>query len=660
MNESRPTSEVVRFGVYEVDLRAGELRKRGLKVRLQEKPFQILAALLEHPGEVVTREELRGRLWNAHTFVDFEGSLNAAVNKLREALGDSAENPRFVETLPRRGYRFLASVERSTRAAAAAVGSTAADGASSSLPSYPDSSPAPAERTEAQPEAPLDQRPLRAMSLAIGITAVAALVGFFVINGFNSDADSSLGVPQGRRIMVGVLPFEDFTGEPEQEYFVGGLTEEVVVQLGRLDPQRLGVIGRTSMNAYTSRDRPLDQLGNELGIDYAMEGSVRRENDRVRVSVQMIDVRDKTPIWLEQYDQDLTSILDLQSEIAHLISRSMAVELLDADQRLAAGPTTALPAAYESYLKGRFFREQLTEPGFRKGIEYFEDAIGRDPSYAEAYAGLAGCYCLLGGHGMEIERPRDVLPRAKQAAERALSLHASLAEAHAVIGMIELKYEWNLDEAGRRFKKATELNPSYAQAFLWYSLYHEVMGRYDEAIRLAKRARDLDPLSLGANVNLAQQYHRAGQYDDAIEQLDSALELNPNFWGAHWVLGDSYERKGMYQQAAGSLSRARLQSDPNPAPLGSLGFVYGRSGQNQLALGVLEDLKDLATRRYVSPFNVALIHLGLGQPDQAMEWLEKGYEERSRSMIWLNVDTRLDPLREDPRFQDLIRRIGFN
>lgn len=310
-------------------------------------------------------------------------------------------------------------------------------------------------------------------------------------------------------------------------------------------------------------------------------------------------------------------------------------------------------------MKGRYFREQLTEQGFRKGIEYFEEAIAEDPSYAEAYAGLAGCYCLLGGHGMEIERPRDLLPRAKEAAERALALDPSLAEAHAVIGMIELKYEWNLDEADRRFKKAVQLNPSYAQSFLWYSLYYEVLGRSDEAIRSAQRARDLNPLSLEANVNLAQQCYRAGQYDRAIEQLESALELNPNFWGAHWVLGDCYQRKGLYTGAVASLSRASLLSDSNPAPMGSLGYAYACSGKNQLALGVLEDLKELATQKYVSPFNIAIIYVGLGDKDRAMEWLEEGYQERSRSMIWLNVDNRFDPLREDPRFQDLLRRIGL-
>ena len=359
------------------------------------------------------------------------------------------------------------------------------------------------------------------------------------------------------------------------------------------------------------------------------------------------------------YEQQLSGILELQTEIAGLITRSLALKLLDDDAPQVGAAETTNEAAYEAYLKGRYFREQITERGFRKGIEYFDRAIDEDPDYARAYSGLAGCYCLLGGHGMELERPSDVLPRAKEVAQRALELDDSLAEAHGVLGMIALKFDWDLEEAQRRFRRATELNPSYAQGFLWYSLYYEVTGQSEQAIARAARARDLDPLSLAANVNLAQQYYRAGRYDEAAGQLDKALELNPNFWAAHWVLGDIQERRGSYQEAIAALSKAALFSDTNPAPLGSLGFVYGLAGQPGPALEALADLEKLSDERYVSPFNMAIVHLGLGDKDKALERLEEGYRERSRSMVWLKVDARLRPLHDDPRFQNLLERLGF-
>ena len=649
---------MLKFGTYEVDLRAGELRKSGVKIRIQEKPFQILAALLERPGEVVTREELHQRLWSPDTFVDFDGSLNAATNKLREALGDSADNPRFIETLPRRGYRFIASVEKPVRAAAgAAVGSETSHDVAPFTPgdAAPPENIPPTERAAGGVRTPRPaHRYAPRRSLALCAVGAAAVASYLLLPRL---WDPSTPSPPSGRVMLGVLPFDNYTGDPEQEYFVGGLTEEVIAQLGRLNPQRLGVIARTSTAAFRASTRPIAQMGEELGIDYAVEGSVRREDDRVRITVQMIDVRDRTHTWVEDYEQVLGGVLELQTEIAGFIARSLALKLLDGDvPRPGAGKTTNA-TAYEAYLKGRFFREQITERGFRKGIEYFERAIGEDPRYARAYSGLAGCYCLLGGHGLEVERPSDVLPRAKEVAQRALELDDSLAEAHGVLGMIALKFDWDLEEAQRRFRRATELNPSYAQGFLWYSLYYEVTGQSGEAIAQATRARDLDPLSLAANVNLAQQYYRAELYDQAAEQLDKALELNPNFWAAHWVLGDVDERKGSYDEATAALSKAALFSDNNPAPLG---FVYGQAGQPSQAREVLRDLTRLADERYVSPFNMAIVHLGLGDKDKAMEHLEAGYRERSRSMIWLNVDRRLRPLYDDPRFQDLRKRLGFS
>ena len=320
---------------------------------------------------------------------------------------------------------------------------------------------------------------------------------------------------------------------------------------------------------------------------------------------------------------------------------------------------TTSPAAYEAYLKGRYFRELVTERGFRKGIEYFSQAVEIDPGYASGYSGLAGCYCLLGGHGMELAHPQKVMPDAKAAALKALELDETKAEAHAVLSMIRLKYDWDWSGAEKGFKRALEINPSYAQAHLWYSLYFEVTGRAEEAIAEAKRARDLDPLSLRTNVNLASQLYQAHRYDEAIEQLEKTMELDPNFWVAHWVLGDAYIQKAMYPQATRELQKALALSDRNLAVLASLGYNYAVSGRQAEALETIKELKTLSKDRYVSPFNVAIIWTGLGQEEQAFQWLEKGYEARSRSMIWLKVDNRFDSLGSDPRFQDLLNRIGF-
>ena len=490
-------------------------------------------------------------------------------------------------------------------------------------------------------------------AVAIGVSA------YFLAN---SSDEANTGArppaPPGR-ILLAVLPFDNYTGDPEQDYFVGGLTEEVIAQLGRLNPERLGVIARTSTESYKAAAKPIELMGEELGVDYAVEGSFRRENERVRITVQLIDVRDRTHTWVEDYEKRLDSVLQLQTEVANLISRSLALKLLDRPEAPTRVSGTSNTLAYEAYLTGRYFREQITESGFRKGIEYFERAIGEDPAFAQAYSGLAGCYCLLGGHGLEVELPSDVLPRARKEAEAALELSEYIEEAHGVLGMISLKYDWDFEEAERQFRRATDLNPSYAQGFLWYSLYYEVTGQTGEAIAKARRARDLNPLSLAANMNLAQQYYRAGRHGEAVQQLEKVLELNPNFWGAHWILGDIHQQKGSYREAIAALSKAAFLSDNNPVSLGSLGFTYGRAGEEKLARAMLAGLEELAEQRYVSPFNLAIVHLGLGEKDKAMEKLGEGYQLRSRSMAWLNVDTRLEPLRDDPRFQSLLQRIGF-
>ncbi|MGH9330649.1 MAG: winged helix-turn-helix domain-containing protein, partial [Vicinamibacterales bacterium] len=399
-----PVVQGCRFGVFEFDPRVGELRRRGLKVRVRGRPLDILAILLERRGEVVTREQLRERLWPADTFVDFDHGLNAAVNKLREALGDTAENPRFIETLPRRGYRFIAPVESLQKPVevAAPVGLTA--GPLMDVVS-------PEVRSQAPPRSQT-----RWKGIAIAATVAATVLTAAMWSGRSGPPAAA---PSGK-VLLAVLPFENLSGTPDQDYFSDGLTDELIAQLGGLAPERLGVIARTSTLQYKAAKKDIGQIGRELGVAYVLEGSVRRAGDRVRITAQLIQVADQTHLWAERYDRDVADVLGIQSEVAMKVASSLAMEIL-ADRSARAAPARVFPA-FETYMRGRFYREQVTEDSVRRAISHFERAIELDPNYAAAHAALADCHRLLAAPGWEVERPGDLLPRARTAADRALQI----------------------------------------------------------------------------------------------------------------------------------------------------------------------------------------------------------------------------------------------
>ena len=535
MDGSTRPSGVVRFGVFEVDVRAGELRKHGMKIKLQEKPFQILTLLLEHPGEVVTREQLRQKLWPADTFVDFDRSLNTGVRKLREALSDSAENPRFVETLPRRGYRFLAPIEGLGR----------------------------------------------------------------------------LSPPTGKITLV-VLPFENMSADPEQEYFSDGLTEEMITELARLYPQRLGVIARTSAMHYKGRDTTIDQVSRELGVDYVLEGSVRRAGDRVRISAQLIQVGDQTHLWAESYERTLADVFAIQSEVAGRVAHSLEVELLPTQQGAPARAPTTIPAAHEAYLKGRYFWNKFVGEGFRKSCEYFEQAIEKDPDYGLAYAGLAEAHTTLGF--FSVLPPKEAFPRAKEAARKALEIDDTIVEAHGSLGISSLFFDWDWSASERHFKRAIELAADYGLARLRYGLLLMALERLEEALTQEKRALELDPLSLLTNWVVGWVFHCQRQYDQAAEQCCKTLELDPNFIMAHWQLGRTYLQETMYEEAIKEFQKAVALSGRNPAHIAALGHAYAVAGKKVEARKILEELKRQSKRRYVPSYDVVtcprlLVHL---------------------------------------------------
>ena len=461
-----PPTPVLRLGVFQVNLAARELRKHGVRTRLPGQPFNILSLLLEKPGEVVTREQMRERLWTPDTFVDFEHSLNSSMKKLRAALGDSPENARYIETIPRLGYRFIAPVEEAPAMA----------------PPAPILAAAGLSATEASGKS---RKRLWPAVVAISAVLIAATVGYSVWSRATLHR-----TPFGERFMLAVLPFENLTGDAAQDYFSDGLTEEMVAQLGRPDAQHIGVIARTSVMHNKHASMPLDRVGRELGVQYVLEGSVRRDSEKVRISAQLVQVRDQTHLWSRQYDRELSGLLSLQGEIAQEIADE--VQLTLATGRKVFASNRKLPAApnsyeaYDLYLKGRYFWNKRTREGFQQAAAYFQQSIAKDPNYARAYAGLADTFALMSS--WSLVAPRDFTPKARAAALRALQIDDGLAEAHASLALIAQNYDYDWQTAEKEYRRAIQLDPQYATAHQWYAECLALQGRFDEALAESERA----------------------------------------------------------------------------------------------------------------------------------------------------------------------------
>jgi TolB-like protein/Flp pilus assembly protein TadD len=580
--------QVLRFDVFELDVRTGELRKRGTKIRLQGQPFQVLATLLKRAGELVTREELRAELWPADTFVDFNHSLHNAIARIRETLGDSANTPRYIETLPRRGYRFIGRVD------------------------------------EVRPEAPMS--PLR----------------------HRRDAD-----PRGIQALA-VLPLEDLSGEPGHEYFADGMTEALITCLAKI--KALRVISRTSAMHYKGVRKSLPQIARELDVDAVIEGSVLRSGERVRITAQLIHSSDQH-LWAESYERDFRDILSLQSEIARQVANEVRI-VLTPEERHRLGITRQVnPEAHELYLKARHFWNKRTEQNVRKALAYFHQAIDNDPTYAQGYAGLADSYNILGYYNAL--SPSEAYPKGKAAALKALELDDSLAEPHATLGVVKRDFEWDWPGAETEFQRAMELNPGCVEAYHWHSTLLSILGRHAEALREKKKALAMDPLSVVIRTDLARVYYFSRDYDRALEQYRAALDMDPNFGSAHLWIAQVYEQNGLYEEAISSLKTgARLLSNSTYA-LAKLGHGYGLAGRYDEARAVLTQLNALSGKRYVSPYDIALVHLGLQENDETFMWLQRAVEQRSLWLGYVGVEPQLDPLRSDLRFQGLRRCVDL-
>ena len=630
----------IRTGLYDIDLGCLELRKDGVRVPLQEQPFQVLSLLLERPGEVVTREELQTKLWPANAYCGFDEGINTAIRKLRLAFGDSADNPRFIETLPRRGYRFIAQVSEVV-AEAPVVNGKAGDRAAASEGDgtgvVTPATPAPAAR-------------VWKVAVASAVVLLTLASGFYPLR-----RRPTAKIPPAKPAVLAVLPFQNLSNDPEQDYFSDGLTEETISDVGQLSPDQLGVIARTSAMAYKHTTKTIREIGRELGVDYILEGSVRREGKRVRISAQLIRVRDQTHLWAENYDREFEDFLGVQNDIGYAISRQVDLRLTPEKQSELETVRKVDPEAYDLYLKGLFYWNTLTATGVRKAISYFEQSTRKDPSNALAYAGLADCYALLPMIGDAA--PRESFPAAEIAIERALELNDALAVVHDSNARVKLFYEWDWPQCEKQCLRAIALNRNLAGAHVRYAHLLSNLGRHQEALAEAQRARQLDPLSLITNALEGMFLLHARRYDAAIQQLQRTVDINPHFFVSHFQLGKAYEQKKMYADAIAELAKAREISGGNTETIASLGHAYAVSGQQGAAREVLAGLERQSLQSYVPAFNLALVYAGLGEEDRALEALERGYEERDVHMMFLKVDPRWDDFRADPRFVEVMRRM---
>ncbi len=578
---------ILHFGPFELEPGTCELRNAGLVVRLQPQPCRVLAMLVTRAGRLVSREEIQKEIWGGQTFVDFEQGLNFCIRHIRSALGDTAGTPRYIETLPRRGYRFIAQVD----------GSVAL-------------------------------RPEQWRNIETTI----------------------------KKVRLAVLPFENLSSDPKHDYFADGMTDALITELAQISGLR--VISRTSVMRFKGTRKPLPEIAHELNVEAAVEGSVLPAGDRVRVTAQLIEVSSDRYVWAESYERDLQEILALQRKLARAIARGIRVRLTPQEHARLANARILSPEVYQAYLKGRYHWNRRTEEALKKAVSCFEHAIALDASYAPAYAGLADSYGLLAYYSHL--SPDEAFPRAKAAIQHALEIDDGAAEAHTSLGYITQMYEWNWSEAEREFKRAVELNPSYATGHHWHATYRMMVGQFGEAIEEIRRAQELDPLSLIINTTVGSILYCARQYDGTIEQCRKTIELDDNFPAPHSYLGRAYLKQSRPDEAIAEFQKALQLSGRSPRFIEELAYAHGVAGNRQKASELLNELNALSERRYVSPYYLSLVHLGMGDTGKAFDYLGQAIKGRSAELVWMKVDPRLDPLRKDARFTEMLHQIGLD
>jgi TolB-like protein/DNA-binding winged helix-turn-helix (wHTH) protein/Tfp pilus assembly protein PilF len=618
----------VRFGNFELDLSTGELRRDGTSLKLQPQPARVLVVLVSRAGEVVTRQDLAQQVWGTETFVDYEQGLNFAIRHIRAVLEDDAEHPRFLETVPKRGYRFIGAIEGSSeeREAYGITRAAAGDGTTAK--------PARARRTWM-------------LMAAAGAVFLVALALRYAGRERAAPKPSTASFQS-----IAVLPLANLSADAAQEYFSDGLTDELTTELAKIGGLR--VISRTSVIPYKGGHKGAPQIGRELHVDAIVEGTVERVGARVRIRAQLIDAATDQHLWAQRYDRDVSDVLQLEGEVASDIAQQIGH--VASEQRSALARSHPVPpAVHEDYLRGRYYWNKRTEGGLRKGIEYFQKAVDQDPGYALAYAGLADSYIMLANWGFA--PPAETYPKAQAAARKALELDEQLAEAHTSLAYVTLLYEWDWAAAEKRFRKALALNPNYASAHHFYSICLATSGRHSEALAEIKRAQELDPLSLIVNDVVGWIYYEGRQYDQARQQYTRTLEMDASYAPALLDLGTSYLRSGEYDKAIAQFARARAVTGDNGVVLSDLAQAYASSGRRAKAVQVLNRVQDLSATSFVSPWDLSLIYLSLGDRGEAISLLQKAADEHVGWVVRLGVDPAFDSLRGEPKFQRLVRRI---
>jgi len=634
MLAAAPASRVLRFDSFELDIRAGELRKAGVKLRLQGQPIQVLAALLNSAGELVTLEQLRAQVWTPDTFVDFDHNLHNAVARIREVLGDSAETPRYIETLPRRGYRYIGPVAGfQTLQPAAETGHHA---------SQPLTLVAAPKRK-------------RILVLILGALVLGALftLGLVASTTWRYLHAKAAVLPIHS---IAVLPLDNLSGDPSEEFFADGMTDQLITDLAKVGSLR--VISRTSVMRYKGTKKALPAIARELNVDAIVEGSVIRSGPRVRVTAQLIRASTDQHLWAETYDRDLGDILMLQGEVADAIAQQVRAQLTPNQHSQLRLAHVVNPAAYDDYLRGRlYFTNEFTNPdSLGKAQRYFEDAIQKDSNFALAYAGLADTYVFLAYAGA---LQKDLAYRsAKDALAKALQLDDSIGETHDTLGALSSFFEWDWETADREFSRAIALAPSYSCAHEDRAIFLALVGRRAEALAEIAKIQQLDYGSSAAYSESLAYYHLR-DYPRLIDSSRRALLFDPKDWFQHYTLGVGYEATGKLQEAIAEYQKAIATSGGSPGPTVALAHAYAAVGKKAEAEKILRDLES-NSKTTASPYTMATIYAGLGENDKALESLEKARSEKSFQTLSLKADLLLDTLRPDPRFQSLLRRMSLN
>lgn len=621
-------ARVLRFANFELDLRAGELRKAGVKLRLQGQPLQVLSVLLGRPGDVVTREEFRAQIWTADTFVDFDHSLHNAIARLREVLGDSAETPRYIETLPRRGYRFIGQVDGT------------------------EVQPVSPVFGQHAPPAEVPVSPTHAKSRKFLVTAILTplLIGFAIWL-VRTGTHPTSAAP--RLNSIAVLPLSNLSGDPSEEFFADGMTEELIGELSRIGSLR--VISRTSVMQYKGGKKPLPQIGRELNVDAVMEGSVLRSGNRVRITAHIYAPTDQN-LMTETYERDFGDVLALQREVAESIAERVRVKLTP-EQRLRLQQAVGVnPEAYEAYIMA-ISLDWSRQQQLKKSQSYLEKAIQKDPGFAPAYVELAWRYVQLGE--FRWLSPQEAYPPAKQALRKALELDEKNCRAHFQLAWLAWRYDWDWQTAETEFKHAVELCPSDARIHWEHAYYSAWSGRRAEAMTEIAKTRELDPLMpllFGGEALIAYQLR---DYTAMIDAGRRYVSSDAN-WVAHYVLAIGYEGSGRTRDSIPEYQKAIELSEGDQDPTAALAHAYAAIGREEEAKKILHEWQHQSESSYVSPYMIATVYASLGEKDKAFAYLERAYQERSSDLpYFLKADLRLDTLRSDPRFQNLLGRMNF-